>query len=127
MKNETQPHILIIEDEANLRRLYCEELSDEGWFCSGVATGEEAVDFLTRNSVDLILLDIKLPDTTGIELLQKIKPLASQTPVFIVTALSQLKNHFAFTDTDEFVTKSSDLTELKTKVREYLEKRSQVA
>lgn len=110
--------ILIIEDEPNLRDLYVLELEEEGYSCTAAGTGSEALDTLRKESFDLVMIDIKLPDITGIELIQQVKPLVGDTPVFIVTALSQLRNHFAFTDVTAFITKSSDLSELKSRIAE---------
>ncbi|MEW5691953.1 MAG: response regulator [Candidatus Hydrogenedentota bacterium] len=115
-------NILVIEDEHNLRNLYIEELCEDGYRCYGACNGQEALGLIAQHNFDLIMVDIKLPDISGIELLQRLKSFRGKIPIFIVTAFGQLKNHFAFTDADEFITKSSDLAELKAKISKYLKK-----
>ncbi len=64
--------LLVVDDEANIRLLYSEELKDEGYEVETAGTTAEAVEKLSGQSYDLVVLDIKLKNESGIELLQKI-------------------------------------------------------
>jgi CheY-like chemotaxis protein len=83
--------ILVVEDEETQRRLYCEELSAAGYEAIGVGSALEAEEFLSRERVDLVVLDLNLPVVSGLELLPRIHELhpvcpSSSTPLTAVTA-----------------------------------------
>ena len=60
--------ILIVDDDNDLAFIISEMLESYGYIVTTAESGEEAFDLLTRHSYHLILLDINLPDTTGLEL-----------------------------------------------------------
>ncbi|MCF6319573.1 MAG: sigma-54 dependent transcriptional regulator [Proteobacteria bacterium] len=66
-----QEHILIVDDEPDIRNLISEILSDEGYFVTTAANGEEANQQLLRKQPHLILLDIWMPDIDGISLMKE--------------------------------------------------------
>ncbi len=66
--------ILIVDDEDSIRKLVSRKLSAEGYRCQEAANAEQALDRLTRKPASLVLLDIKMPGKSGIELLAEIKP-----------------------------------------------------
>ena len=68
-----QGRILIVDDEEMVRRLLHQKLSSEGYQCEEAGTAEQALDKLRSNAVELVLLDIKMPDKSGVELLPEIK------------------------------------------------------
>lgn len=110
--------ILVIEDEKNLRMLYSQELSAEGYQVIAVANGEEATDTLKQHSVDLAILDIKLDGENGLEVMRDIMQHNRRLKVIINTAYSSYRNDFASWSADAYLVKSSDLDELKSKVHE---------
>ena len=63
----TKQHILVVEDDKNISKLVKYNLEKEGYLCTAVITGEEALDFLDSHAVDLVLLDIMLPKIDGFE------------------------------------------------------------
>ena len=69
-----QPTILIVDDEPSVRRSLT-VLLRKNYAILAVATGQEALAELQKANVDLVLLDLRLPDCSGLELLQKIKEL----------------------------------------------------
>lgn len=79
--------IVAVEDEQYIRLYYHEMLSDQ-YDLVTKATAEEALTYMTdnRDMIDLVLLDYKLPDMSGVESLKKIKALLPSIPVIIVTA-----------------------------------------
>jgi DNA-binding response OmpR family regulator len=77
-------NILIVEDEQAIANLIYVNLSDEGYHCTCAFDGKHAADLIEKESYDLILLDIMLPEIDGYELLEYIKPFG--TPVIFITA-----------------------------------------
>lgn len=77
--------ILLIEDDAKLSMIEEHILTDEGYDVIKAATGEKGMDVITAQPVDLVILDLKLPDTTGQTLLPKIKRLRPEIKVVIMT------------------------------------------
>jgi len=116
--------ILVVDDESSIRLLYSHELADEGHAVSTAATADEAVEALQKDEFDLILLDIKLKNESGLDLLQKIVKERHNLPVILCTAFSCYKDDFSAWLADGYVVKSADLQELKNEVRKVLEKKA---
>ena len=70
---ESKAIILIIEDDAEIQELLSFAMAREGWKLIQVKTGEDGLDYLKKNQVNCILLDIMLPGIDGLRLLKKIK------------------------------------------------------
>jgi len=85
-------NILIVEDEANQRRLLKKILSKEGYSVDEAGSGEEGIDVFFKGDFDLVLLDRKLPDMEGIEVLKDIKKINPIIPVVIITAFANVAN-----------------------------------
>ena len=68
-----QKSILVVEDEEPVRMLIKEELEDEGYKVFTVKNGTEALAYLASNDVDLVTLDIEMPDSWRIEWITKIR------------------------------------------------------
>ncbi|SRR5258708_6026141 len=96
-----QKKILLIEDEEFIRELYVRQLKLAGFNIEGFGTGKEGLDAATANpTYDIVLLDIMLPDTNGIDILKQLKqnPKTQKMPVVLLTNLGQesvLKEGFA--------------------------------
>jgi DNA-binding response OmpR family regulator len=110
--------ILVVEDEKNLRMLYSQELGAEGYQVIAVATGKEAVEKVKAQPIDLAILDIKLVGESGLEVLRNVMEENRQLKVILNTAYSSYRNDFSSWSADAYLVKSSDLEELKSKVRE---------
>jgi len=80
--------VLIIEDEADIRTFACRLLELEGYHVLQAETGEEGLRLARGNKVNLVLLDLRLPDDNGWVILEQIKsdPEISAIPVIVVTA-----------------------------------------
>jgi DNA-binding NtrC family response regulator len=115
--------LLVVDDEANIRLLYAEELSDEGYEVVTAANALEAAEKLQGAEFDLVVLDIKLKNESGIELLQRIVKERHTLPVILCTAFSCYKDDFSAWLADGYVVKSSDMTELKDEIARVLAKR----
>src|ERR1700721_2730929 len=80
------PTILIVEDEAKMRRLLELNLGEDGFQTLSAADAETALNLLRQNSVDLIPTDLKLPGRGGLEFLQAAKRINATLPVIVMTA-----------------------------------------
>ena len=113
-------HLLVVDDEGDIRHLYAAELEDDGHTVVTCRNHAEAMEQLRRQSFDLIILDIQLDQESGLELLQKIAREKDDTPVILCTAYSCYKDDFSSWLADAYVVKSSNLEELKNEVRRIL-------
>ena len=116
--------ILIVEDEQHQRELYAMELQEEGYEVDQAANGKEAVDKVKVNKYDCVVLDIRMPEMDGIEALVKILSRDKKVPIIIYTAYSNYKSNFMTWTADAYITKSSNLKELKDKIKELVSARS---
>ncbi len=113
--------ILVVDDEANIRRLYSDELTDAGYRVHSVATWDEARQSIDRERFDLVTLDIRMQGgIDGIEALRLIKELRPGLPVVLVTAYGEYQADFGSWAADGYVVKSSDLSELKRRIAQEL-------
>ena len=116
--------ILIIDDEVNVRRLYGEELRNEGYHTVSAATVAEALAAVEQENPDLIVLDIKLGEESGIDCLMKIAKQRKNLPVILNSAYSVYRDNFQTWAADAYIVKSVDLAPLKEKIKELLAARS---
>ena len=114
--------ILVVEDEEGLRLLYKEELEGEGYQVLTAQNGKEAIRQLEEGKPDLIILDIIMPVMDGIEALGRIVEKDRRIPIILNTSYPAYRGDFMSWVADAYITKSTDLEELKVKVKELLEK-----
>jgi two-component system repressor protein LuxO len=84
-------HALLVEDTLPLARTYQEFLKAAGYTCDHVETGRKALNALKRRMPDVMLLDIKLPDMSGLEVLDRMAELRPHCPVVVITAYGSIK------------------------------------
>ena len=107
-------HVLLVEDESNLRRLYRLELQPEGYEIIEAASGAEAVRVLQGDQpLDAVILDLNLPDVMGWKLLDLIAAYRPHVPAIINTAYGSFLQEFRGWRADAYIVKSADLTPLK--------------
>lgn len=113
--------ILIVDDEEAIQLLYSEELTEEGYdvVTSGQVT--RLMELITQKRPDLIVLDIKLGKYDGLDLLQDIRNTWNNLPIILCTAYPSFKYDLKSIAADYYVVKSSDLRELKLKIKMALE------
>lgn len=112
--------VLVVDDEKNIRKLYETELRREGYEVLTAESGEEALELIDKETLDLVVLDIRLEGMDGIDCLRTIMEKRRDLPVVLNSAYSTYKQDFASWMADAYVVKSSDLTELKDKIKEVL-------
>ncbi len=115
--------IMIVDDEEGIRKLYAMELEDEGYEVATLADGTELLEQLDKENPDCIILDIKMRECSGLDILQEIRKKSYDMPVILNSAYSSFKVDLKAVAADYYVVKSSDLTELKEKIKVALETR----
>jgi len=117
--------ILVADDEMSIRLLYSEELKEEGYEVYMASNGREALEVVEKIPLDLVILDIKMPEMDGIEALRQIKEKRPDLPVVLSTAYGEYRQDFATWASDDYLVKSSDLEDLKAVVRRHLKEQSE--
>jgi DNA-binding response OmpR family regulator len=112
--------ILVVEDEPNLLELYQKELEDEGFKVITATDGEQAIDLTKKGFPDLVVLDIKINKVFGLDVLKEIKTFNQKIPVILNSAYATFKADFSSWMADAYLVKSSDLYELKQRIKELL-------
>jgi CheY-like chemotaxis protein len=112
--------ILIVEDEVAQRMLYEAEISEMGHEVILAKDGVEAIEKLRQEKPDAIVLDLMMPNMHGLDALRKLLSINPNIPVIIHTAYSHYKDNFMSWAAEEYVVKSSDLTELKNAIKRVL-------
>ena len=115
--------ILIVDDEEHIRTLYTLELQDEGHEILALETGKGLAKEIARFAPDVVVLDIKMVDVSGLDVLQEVRNKYYDLPVILCSAYGSYKGDIKSIAADYYVVKSSDLTELKNKIRTALEAR----
>lgn len=114
--------ILVVDDEEPIRILYEHELQEEGYEVLLAADALQALEIVDNEAVDLIVLDIKMPGMNGIEAMQKIVGKKKDLPIIINSAYPHFRDSFMTWVAEEYVVKSSNLQELKDKIKQLLSK-----
>lgn len=115
--------ILIVDDEEHIRFLYSEELTEVGYEVITADSGYRLLERIEEEKPDLVVLDIKMVDYNGLDLLQDIRNRFYDLPVVLCTAYDTFKEDMKSIAADFYVIKSFDLTELKNKIAMALEAR----
>lgn len=79
-------HILVADDDKNTRKLIGAVLEAEGYTVSMAADGQEALDILDRQHIDLVVLDIMMPRMDGYEFTRTLREAQSNLPILMVSA-----------------------------------------
>lgn len=114
--------ILIVDDEVNVRKLYSEELRNEGYETVSASCVKDALASVEKDNPDLIILDIKLGDESGIDALMEIVKDRKHLPVILNSAYAVYRGNFQTWAADAYIVKSVDLAPLKEKIKELLKR-----
>ena len=121
--------ILVAEDDAALRQLFCRVLSHKGFSAVGACDGQEALEIVEREYIDLIISDIMMPRVDGYELVKALRQAGIEIPVLMITALDGFRDmEFGFTaGADDYMVKPIDVKELVLRVNALLRRARMVA
>lgn len=111
-------HILVVEDDKQIRNFICYSLGTQGFKHIASGTGQGALSILISQPVDLMLLDLGLPDCDGMEVINKVREW-SEMPIIVVSARDQDAEKAAALDlgADDYLTKPFSATELLARIR----------
>lgn len=115
-------NILVVEDNADMRELFCTVLSDGGYHAIPAADGLHALEIMDKEYVDLIVADIMMPNMDGYELTKSLRDARYDIPVLTVTAKDQfadMKKAFQL-GTDDYMIKPINVNELLLRVEALL-------
>jgi DNA-binding NtrC family response regulator len=114
--------ILVIDDDENIRNTMKTILEDEGYVVDLAATGSEAIEKTQKTAYNLALLDIRLPDMEGVELLKLIKDPTPRTRKIMVTGYPSMQNAITALNknADAYLIKPVNVEKLLTTVKEQL-------
>ena len=117
--------ILIVEDDEKIARVIQLELDFEGYQTEVAYTGKEALEQFENGSFDLILLDVMIPELSGLEVLRRIRLQDEQIKVIMLTARDAVMDKVSGLDSgaNDYMTKPYELEELLARIRAHLKAR----
>lgn len=115
--------ILIVDDDAELRFNVREILEDNGFEVEEAASGKEAMQRLTDNSFEVVLLDVMMPGLTGTQMLPQLRETAPWTKIIMITAFASVESAVESIKqgADDYISKPFRIEELLTAVRKSVE------
>lgn len=123
-----RPHLLLIEDDRDVRRILCDELALEGFHVHASPTAEDGLHCAALHPPDLILLDLGLPDLPGDEVTRQLRRL-TDAPIVVLTATDALQERVRQLSlgANDFVMKPYDPRELLARVHAHLRRHGRSA
>ena len=123
----TPLRILIVDDEPPIRRFLRTALAAQGYRVEEAADGEAALEFVKRNPVDLIVLDLGLPGIDGLDVVRRLRQAGSAIPIVILSSRDDEAGKVAALDlgADDYVSKPFGVEELSARIRAALRHRLQ--
>jgi len=126
-ESETEPHLLVVDDDARLRNLLHRYLTDSGFRVTGVADAQEARAQLASFAFDLIVLDVMMPGESGLDLTRALRsetPASGRVPVLLLTAMAEPEDRINGLEqgADDFLAKPFEPRELVLRVRNILQR-----
>ncbi|MBP1950671.1 response regulator transcription factor [Virgibacillus litoralis] len=120
------PNVLIVEDEQKLSRVLQLELNYENYTTEVANNGKQALELLESKKWDLVLLDIMLPELSGMEVLRRFRRNDTSTPIILLTARDQVHDKVSGLDlgANDYVTKPFQIEELLARIRVHLRKQT---
>jgi len=125
--NRASHSILIVDDEIGTRDSLSAILQSEGYVTTSVASAKEAMEKARTRFFDLMLLDIRLPDTDGTQLLSHLQKVAPETIKIVITGYPSIENAAQALNigVDSYLTKPLDLDSLLKTIKDKLQEREQ--
>lgn len=119
--------ILVVEDDKNLRKLIVTCLEKANYTVFDTKNGEEALELMDRQYVDLIVTDIMMPEMNGYELIKELRDANYNTPILIITAKEDIEDkRVGFSlGADDYMVKPINIDELIMRVKSLLKRSNQ--
>ncbi len=121
----SEPCVLVADDEPAIRRLLRTSLPTQGWRVVEAASGAEALALTARGGVDVLLLDLGLPDTDGLDVIRLLRGGGNALPIVVLSARDDERGKVAALElgADDYVTKPFGMAELVARLRTALRHR----
>ncbi len=118
--------ILIVDDEINIRMTLKDILEDEGYEICLAGTGEKAIKITSQESIDMVILDVKLPGIDGIETFKKIKKINPELDVLMISGHGEISTAVTAVKSGayDFLEKPLSMIKILTAARNIKEKQS---
>ncbi|MFI5161674.1 MAG: response regulator transcription factor [Sphingobacteriales bacterium] len=118
-------HICLVEDEQKVAAFICKGLEEQGYAVKTVSDGAGAQTILQQEHFDLLILDVMLPDTSGIELCRNIRGKDSDVPILMLTALNQVHDKVSGlkAGADDYLVKPFHFSELLARIEALLRRK----
>ena len=115
-------NVLVIEDEENIRQIISKVLSREGYNVYEAGSAEEGLDIIDKNLINLIVLDLTLPNMDGYEFTKELRDVNIDIPILMATAhqLPDDKHKGFIVGTDDYMTKPLDMDEFILRIKALL-------
>jgi two-component system, OmpR family, phosphate regulon response regulator OmpR len=122
--NFSEPHLLVVDDDARLRELLRRYLSDSGFRVTAAADASEARSNLASFAFDLVVLDVMMPGESGLELTRALRA-DGRIPVLLLTAMAEPEDRINGLEqgADDYLSKPFEPRELVLRVRNLLQRR----
>lgn len=117
--------LLVVEDQKDLNEIISRKLAKEGYAVDSCFDGKDAVLYMKGAEYDGVVMDILLPEMTGIEVLKTMRSCGDDTPVLLLTALGEIEDRVAGLDAgaDDYLVKPFDFEELLARIRTMIRRR----
>jgi len=114
--------ILIVDDEENIRKYLGQSLTKDGFEVFTAKYGKEGINLLVQKHIDVVLLDLNLPDLNGLDVLKEIKKIDVQAVIIIITAYGEISTAVEATKLGayEYLTKPFDVEDVKVVINKAL-------
>ena len=117
------PTVLLVDDEQSIRAFYAEVLTEAGYEVMTAGTCRQALKLMNAEPPAAVILDIRMDDCDGLDLLQEIRLAHPTVHIILNTAYDSFRGDLKAIAADEYVVKSHDLSELTTKLAEVIQKK----
>ena len=114
------PKVLLVDDEESIRTFYAEVLSDSGYEVITAGMCREALKRMNAETPSAVILDIRMDDCDGLDLLQEMRLAHPNVPIILNTAYDSFREDIKAVAADEYVLKSHNVSDLTTKLAELL-------
>ncbi|MBW1740548.1 MAG: response regulator [Deltaproteobacteria bacterium] len=114
--------ILVVDDEKSIRALCKEELEEEGYEVITTGQCKDVLELIASTRPSAVVLDIRMEDCNGLDLLQEVRNANPTLPIILNTAYDSYSEDIKSVAADCYVVKSYDLLELKAKIAELVNK-----
>jgi DNA-binding response OmpR family regulator len=116
---DNKKRVLIVDDEPQIGRIFGLKLKLDGYDVVTTSSGAEAIDFIKKQAFDIVLLDVLMPEVTGLDVLESIRPF-SNVPVILFTARSDIFELAKSLGASDYISKPLNPDHLITKIKTIL-------